>query len=251
MPRVRQAAQKAIELDPNLGEAYGIEAAVDYVWDWRWNEAEAGFKRAIALGADSEVMARYGWSLATRGRFSEAHEQFRLAAEQDPLSVTPPFDEFFAYYFERNVEGQKQVLQRLQQIRSDYLGAHLMTVVMDVVQHDCGLARKEAAWIEKSYPTVPATESVLAYVAACSGDKAETLSRVKKMESLQAPAYQLAIAYALLHDADNAVAQLNKAADAHEGQILYLKYDPFWDEIRGDPRYVAIEKRVGLLPEGQ
>ena len=65
--------------------------------------------------------------------------------------------------------------------------------------------------------------------------------------ALHAPAYQLAIAYALLHDKENALAQLAKSADAHEGQILYLKYDPFFDEIRSDPRYVALEKRVGLM----
>ncbi len=39
---------------------------------------------------------------------------------------------------------------------------------------------------------------------------------------------------------------VNKCAEAHEGQILYIKYDPFFDGIRGDPRYVALEKRVGL-----
>jgi hypothetical protein len=67
------------------------------------------------------------------------------------------------------------------------------------------------------------------------------------MTALHSPTYQFAIAYALLHDKDNAIAQLVKSADAHEGQILYLKYDPFFDEIRSDPRYVALEKRVGLL----
>ncbi len=66
------------------------------------------------------------------------------------------------------------------------------------------------------------------------------------MEALHAPAYQAAIAYALLQGKENAIAQLRKSADADEEQILYLKYDPFFDEIRSDPRYVAIEKRVGL-----
>ena len=61
------------------------------------------------------------------------------------------------------------------------------------------------------------------------------------------PPAQVAIAYALIHDADNAIAQLNKSADAREGQILYLKYNPFFDELRSDPRFVALEKRVGLM----
>jgi hypothetical protein len=66
------------------------------------------------------------------------------------------------------------------------------------------------------------------------------------MEAQETPHYQLAIVYAFLHDADNAIAELNKCAEAHEGQILYIKYDPFFNGIRSDPRYVALEKRVGL-----
>ena len=88
---------------------------------------------------------------------------------------------------------------------------------------------------------------MLAFAAGCAGEKAEALRLIGKMEAQHAPAYQVAITYALLHDADDTIAQLTKSADAREGQILYLKYDPFFDEIRTDPRYVALEKRVGLI----
>jgi TolB-like protein/Tfp pilus assembly protein PilF len=246
IPRVREAAQKALALDPNLGDAHALLADVAYIWDWNWTQAEPEFRRAMDLGAGSEARGRYAWSLATRGQFAEAHRQFHLAAEQDPLSIVPPFDEFFAYNFERNVSGQKQVLQRLLQIRPGFLGAYALTVVMSVQQHDCATARTNADWLLKAYPTVGATQATLAYAAACAGDKTETLRRIAQMSALHAPAYQLAIAYALLHDTGDAIAQLSKSADAHEGQILYLRYDPFFDEIRSDPRYIAIEHRVGL-----
>jgi hypothetical protein len=67
------------------------------------------------------------------------------------------------------------------------------------------------------------------------------------MATMHAPFYQAAITYALLHDKENAIDQLRRSADAHEGQIIYLKYDPFFDEIRADPRYVDLEKRVGVF----
>ena len=246
IPRVRQAAQKALALDPNLGDAHALLADVAYIWDWNWTEAEPEFRRALELGAGPEARGRYAWSLTTRGQFAEAHRQFHLAAEQDPLSIVPPFDEFFAYNFERNIPGQRQVLQRLLEIRPGFLGAYALTVVMSVQQHDCATARTQADWLQKTYPTVPATQATLAYAAACTGDKPETLRRIAQMSALRAPAYQIAIAYALLHDTDKAIAQLNQSADAHEGQILYLRYDPFFDEIRTDPRYLALEHRVGL-----
>ena len=91
---------------------------------------------------------------------------------------------------------------------------------------------------------------MLAFDAVCHNDKARALGEIKSMQAQQTPHYQLAIVYAFLHDTDNAIAELNKCAEAHEGQILYIKYDPFFDGIRGDPRYVALEKRVGLIEAG-
>jgi len=248
IPRVRESAQKAIELDPSLGAAYGLLADVAYTWDWNWNKAEEEFRRALDEGAGADTRTRYGWSLTTRGRFAEAHMQLRQAAEQDPLSLAPPFDEFFTYGFERDVAGQKQALQRMMQIRPEFLGAHALVVVMAIEQNDCGTARHEADWIAKTYPAVPVTQTVLAFAAACEGNKPEALRRITQMSAHNAPHYQLAIAYALLRDPDNAIAELERSGDAHEGQILYLKYDPFFDGIRNDPRYVALEKRVGLIP---
>jgi TolB-like protein len=247
IPKAREAAQKALELDPDLGDAHGLLANVLYIWDRDWSEAEIEYRRGLDLGAGAETRARYGWSLATRGRFAEAHEQERLAAEQDPLSETPPFDEFFVYDFEHNLDGQKQVLARMLKIRSDFLGAHALTAAVAVDQHDCATTRREADWIAKTYPSVPVTQTVLAFAAACEGNASEARARIRQMIDTRAPAYQVAIAYALLHDRDNAIDQLNKAADAYEMQVYYLRYDPFFDEIRTDPRYEAIEKRVGLL----
>ena len=248
MPHVRQAAQKAIELDPNLGDAYGLLAVATYVGDWNWVEGEAEFKRALALGAKAPVLGQYGWSLATRGRFADAHEQFSEAAELDPLSGGVPYNEFFAYNFERNVQGELRALQRLKEIRPDSFGAPALTLVMAMGRDDCATVRANAGKFASTYPKLPLTQTMLAFDAVCRNDKAAAAEHIKKMAAEQAPHYQLAIVYALLHDTDDAMAELNKCADAREGQILYLKYDPFFDGIRNDPRYVALEKRVGLIP---
>jgi TolB-like protein len=248
IPRAREAAQKAIQLDPTLGDAYGLLATVTYVWDWNWNDAEPEFRRALNLGADADVRARFGWSLASRGRFAEAHEQLRLAAEQDPLSIVPPWDEFFAYSFERDAAGQKKSVARLVEIQPGSISGHLVEVVMDAGLHDCGALREESAWLNKNFPAVPGTQTAVAFAAICDNNKPEALRLVTKMRGMQAPHYQLAIVYAMLNDLETAIEELSKSADAHEGQILYIKYDPFFDEIRNDPRYVALEKRVGLIP---
>jgi serine/threonine-protein kinase len=247
IPRARAAAQKAIRLDPTLGEAYGLLATVTYVWDWNWNDAEPEFSRALNLGADADVRARFGWSLASRGRFAEAHEQLRLAAEQDPLSIVPPFDEFLAYYLERNPAGQQKAIARLEQINPQFFGGSAWALVGAMARSDCATVVKNVDPFVKAFPKLPFTQTILALDAVCRNDRPRAFGQLKQMEALHAPHYQLAIVYALLHDTDNAIAELEKAADAHEGQILYIKFDPFFDKIRNDPRYVALEKRVGLM----
>ncbi|HEX4007619.1 MAG TPA: hypothetical protein VHX60_15695 [Acidobacteriaceae bacterium] len=222
-------------------------AVVTYCYDWNWDKAEEQFRRALDLGAGVGTHENYGWSLATQGRFAEAHEQLRLAAEQDPLSVAPPFDESFVYSFDRNVAGERKMLAEIAHIQPDFIGVRAMDAVLSVQEKDCPSARREADWLGKTYTKLPVTQAILAYAAACEGNKGETLRRVREMVALWAPAYQVALAYAMIHDQDDAIAELEKSADAHEEQILYIKYDPFFDEIRGDPQYVALEKRVGVL----
>jgi hypothetical protein len=90
-------------------------------------------------------------SLMTRGKFAEAHEQLHLAAEQDPLSVAAPFDEFFAYNFERDIAGEQKMLQQMVRVQPDFVGVRALNVVLSVEQHDCAAARTDAGWLGKTY----------------------------------------------------------------------------------------------------
>jgi hypothetical protein len=60
--------------------------------------------------------------------------------------------------------------------------------------------------------------------------------------------FTLALGYAYLHDQEKALSYLQQSVPDHEGQILFMKYEPSFEEIRGDPRFLAIEKQVGLIP---
>ena len=60
--------------------------------------------------------------------------------------------------------------------------------------------------------------------------------------------YGIAQGYATLGDADHAVEYLRKSADARESLILYLTIDTLFDPIRKDPRFIALEREVGLIP---
>ena len=84
---------------PSIFVVGGWFRTIDYLWYLagtnlvqsgttclNWPKSEAEFRRALDLGASAETRGRYGWALAAHWRFHEAHEQIRLAAEQDPRS---------------------------------------------------------------------------------------------------------------------------------------------------------------------
>ena len=87
MPRSKEAAQKAIELDGSLAEAHADLAAVHFWYDYDWPAAEREFRRAIELNPNSFLAHElYGWNLVSLGRLDEGIAESRRAQEIDPLS---------------------------------------------------------------------------------------------------------------------------------------------------------------------
>ncbi len=247
--RSRAALQKALELDPHSGEVRGTVAFIAYTWDWDWPRAEREFQLALKEGSPWLTQARYGWSLATRGRFEESRTHLRAAVDLDPLNPSPRFSEVLGLYLEHKFPEAKEKLVGMLNTNPDSLTAHIFLSVVAVVQHDCDDTAKQADWVGGKFDA-PVSKAMLAFASACRGEQSKALQYLKEAGESKGPGYvspyQLALGYALLHQKDAAISNLQKSAELHEGQILYLKYEPIFDEIRSDPRYVALEKKIGL-----
>lgn len=250
LERARSAAERAIQIDPTAAEAHGVLGFIDYSYDWNWPDAEREYRLAIEHGAQSMAHSLYGGGLATRGRFQEAQEQFRIAEDLDPLSFGPPFNQMLAFYEARQYDDALAVLHNVLKRNPDLLDAHLFVGLIAAIRHDCATADTEFTWCARKY-SMPVTKFGLAVTCACRGDSVQARRYLSEMDKSSdsgfVSPYQLALGYAMLHDSDAVFAQLERSAKAHEGQILYLKVEPVFDELRGDPRYVAMERRVGLI----
>jgi tetratricopeptide (TPR) repeat protein len=87
MPKAKQAALKAIELDDTLPGAHAALACVELTYDWNWTNAEKEFKRAIELDPNyDDAHARYAHELVVLGRTEEALREARRAIDLGPLS---------------------------------------------------------------------------------------------------------------------------------------------------------------------
>ena len=247
--RVRAALQRVLDADPNSGDAHGLLAEIAVGYDWNWPLAEGEFQLALAKGAEVSLRAVYGWNLAARGRFSEGQNQCRAAEGSDPLGVAPRFCQFWVYYFQRDYSEAKNTLVRTLEIKPDLIYAHELLGWIAALEHDCEETTSQFQWIAQKHP-MPVAKIGLAFASACRGDRERARQYLKEAAGSTADVspYQLASGYAFLHDRAAAMSYLQKSAASHESQILWLKYDPVFEEMRSDRRYIAIEKMVGLQP---
>ncbi len=104
-PRANAAAQKAIELDPNLGNAHGTLALGRLFFDWNWELAGKLFRKAIELDPQhASVRAFYAVYLATTGEHEEAVSEAREARMLDPLSPLVNMVVAWTLYFSGQIE---------------------------------------------------------------------------------------------------------------------------------------------------
>lgn len=100
MPRAKEAALRALELDPNLASAHVLLADVLVFFDWDWLAGEKEYRRALEINANlPEAQLGYASYLATLGRFDEAISRVQQAYLLDPLALESRDEALWIYYF--------------------------------------------------------------------------------------------------------------------------------------------------------
>jgi TolB-like protein/DNA-binding winged helix-turn-helix (wHTH) protein/Flp pilus assembly protein TadD len=100
MPRAKEAALKAVELDPNLASAHVKLGYVHLFYDWDWPAAEKEYRRALEINPSSpEAQLGYANYLGTLGHFDEALSRVQQAYRYDPLAVESRNEALWIYYF--------------------------------------------------------------------------------------------------------------------------------------------------------
>ena len=88
-PKAKKQALKALEIEPNLAEAYATIGVIAWFLEWDWEEAEIQLKRAIELNPNYSASSQwYSELLHIVGQPKEAREQINRALELDPLSFS-------------------------------------------------------------------------------------------------------------------------------------------------------------------
>ena len=250
--KAREAATKAIELDPNSGEAHTSLAYTLAFYDWRWQEAENEFKRAIELNPNYATTRQwYSEYLVVVGRFDEAMSEIEKARQLDPTSLIIASDVaghfYMARQFDRSIEQAKKVVER--DDKFVYACAFLW-----IAQEQKGEIKAAAETIFKCAALYTPPELVAEMKTGYERGGWQELWRVQYKQSIALPMlaafsdYHRAIFALRIGDRDKTFDWLEKSLTARNRWIVNLKYDPQWDAIRGDSRFGEIVRRINLEP---
>src|SRR5271169_2302012 len=255
IPKAKAAAMKALELDDTLGEAQAALAFAEWFYDWDWPTAERGFKRAIELNPNSAIPHhRYAECLFTRARFDEGTAELKRAHELDPISAQALGGLGHAYLIMHRYDESIPHFQKALELypNAAFIRAQLAWSYAMKGMYPQALAEYDKI-AESDKAVAPENQLVadgLGWVYAVAGRRADALKIAKEVEKLSSRSYvdfyQLATIYAGLGAKDEVFRLLEKGYQQRSAGMLYLLIDPFWDNVRSDPRYTDLLRRVGL-----
>jgi serine/threonine-protein kinase len=247
--KARNAARRALELQPEHAEATSVLGTVAFWYEWDYPRAEALLRRSLELqpsSADSQVFLAH--LLSNVGRFDEALDEIRRAQALDPGWPVPRSLEGQFLFMARRYDAALQRLDETLQVHPDFWNAHLFRVwtLIALGRYNDSLEVADRAHLLRPGPEGSGMGALAlkGYALARIGrrDEAEAL-----IEKLRAERSSAAILLHALGRDDEALAQLRAAVDDRSVSVTFLGVDPRWDDLRDSPAFQNVLSSANLL----
>jgi serine/threonine protein kinase/Tfp pilus assembly protein PilF len=250
-PKGKMAAMGALRLDPDLGEAHTPLAAVLWLHDWQWQEAQMEFKRSLALNlAHPTANHWYAEYLMTMGRHEEAIAGMKNSQELDPLSLIISVAIGWAFYMARRYDEAIEQLRRTVELDPNYPVTYwiLGLLLRKMGRYELAIAEGEKG--VKLSGGSPLMSAALAQTFATAGRRKKAIQILDDLTKLTRQKYVAPYFFAGIHiglgEDDRAMEYLEKSYEEHSHWLIYLHIDPSMDGLRSNPRFQSLLRRVGL-----
>jgi TolB-like protein/Tfp pilus assembly protein PilF len=248
-PKVTSFVRKALELDPDLVEAHVLLANV-LQEEWHWSEAEAEYKRALALNPNhADAYARFAMWLSCQGRTEEAVASIQLARALDPVGVSGNNVSWILFQAHRYDDAIRESHSALA-LQPDN-AINLMDLGFALIANN--QPADAIPVLEKAIslsPGSPAATGILIRAYAHAGRRSDATRLLAELKRRRKegyiPAAAFVNAYLGLGDNEQAFYWLEQAYKEQSNILQFLKTHPYFDPIRGDPRFAELVRRVGL-----
>jgi adenylate cyclase len=251
-PRAREAAEKALQLDPALAEAHTWLASVHWWYDRDYGAARREFETAIAMQPENATAhGWYSWYLVAIGQIDDGLAESRRAIALDPLSPEINIILGFNLHFSRRYDQAITQLRTTVAIDPDNWVTHswLGRTYARVGRFAEAVAELRAAQQLEGSGNAE-IESALGRVYGDAGNRTEATNVLNHLRERMRDEFVsggfLATVQIGLHATDEALASLAQAEAQHSYLVGLWKIDPDLDPLRADPRFTALLQKVGL-----
>ena len=247
-PKAKEAALNALRIDDRLAEAHTALGHIRVQYEYDWVGAEREYQRAIDL-KPNYVNAHhfYALYLSIVGRFDEGIEEIKRAQELEPSSLFIHTNLGHILYRAQRYDEAIDQVKRVLEMNPSFDHAHS---VLGLAYLQKGMVEQAIAEFQKRKVPVTGGAGDLGQAYASAGRRTEALKEIDKLQELSTQryvaAYNLALIYASLGDKGNALEWLEKAYEDRSTQLIWIKADPRLDNLRSEPRFKAVIKRLGL-----
>jgi serine/threonine-protein kinase len=250
-PKAKEAAEKALELDPNSGEAHTARAFIYFMWEWDWVEAGREYRQAIELKPNySPARQWYSSLLAATGRNAEALAEVNKAREIDRFSPSIAAHTSWISYLSRDAEETIRRARQAFKLDPDFFSAQRYLALGLSLQ---GKHNEAVPEYEKALSRSPGSmlaRSDLGYAFAKAGKREDALRVIDEMQKSpgqrRASPFHLALVYIGLGENDRAIDLLQQAYNERGERLVWIRSDARFDPLRQDPRFKEILTGMGL-----
>jgi tetratricopeptide (TPR) repeat protein len=251
MPAARRAAQRAVELDPNLAEAHASLADVFLHFDRDWQAADHEFRRSIQC--NPEYALGYHWYanlLAAHGQHEAAHMAVMHALEINPVSIITLVWAGVTSYLARQFEESISHYQSALELEPDFSWAHMYLAQALEQKGSFKEALREFEITLQLAGRNDCVKAMKAHTYAVAGDTASARGILEDLKSTLAnqwmPSYDIAATYAALGEPLQGIVWLKRACADRSMKLFTLTQDPRFDPLRRRSDFKEIVARVGL-----
>jgi TolB-like protein/Flp pilus assembly protein TadD len=247
------SATSAVMLDANSAEAHTSLAHVKATQEWDWTGAEHEFQRAISL--DPRRATGHHWyamsCLSPLGRLDEALDEMTVAQALDPVSSIVARDLAVIHFYRRDFATALEQCDHTIELNPHFAPAYW---ILGVIQEQRKDFDESAAAFQRAVhlsPATPRMHGALAHTFALAGRKERALEVLRKLETYAKTRYVSPLEFAwiqfALGDINLGFHWMQKALEDRSFDLMSINVDPRFDALKGDPRFEAIARRMGVV----
>ena len=252
MPKARKAAQKALELDPNLAEAYVSLGLVALSYDWDREATKQYFHQAIELNpnsASAHQWIEFYWTYMEADP-DTAIAHLERAQELDPLNFLIKVRLGFMSIFKRDYDHALDQFKALLNFEPNFAMLYLSFATAYALKGMYDEALSCGKKMMEFGPPVVAYVGNLGWLYALAGKKEKAHELLNDLEERSKKGYVssfwTAAIYLGLEETDKAFEWFERAYKDRDSNMIYFTVPPIFDPIRSDPRYQQLLEKMGL-----